>query len=599
MSAEGWFTLAIVAATIVLLAMERVPAALVILAADIVLLASGVIDEAQAFGGFGNAAPITVAALYVVAAAIESTGALEQVTDKLLGRGAPPRLGDKPSRRELARILTPIAAVSAFINNTPLCAVTAPRVQAWAKRTGRSPGHYLMPLSFAIILGGVVTTIGTSTNLVVLGVMKEAGVKPFSLFEPAKMGIPVAVAGLAVMLLTSRWLLPERGTPQPPSRRRIREFIIEMTVPKGSPLAGETVSDAGLRNLQGVFLVEIERGERLIESPGPEEQLRDGDRLTFAGNVAQILDLQRVNGLEPAEQQHFEVAGKRARRFFEVVIGANSSLVGSTLKDIGFRGRYQGAVVAIHRAGGERAEGKLGEVRLRAGDVLLVLGARGFADQWRDHRDFLVVSPMEGEIPLRREKARIAQVVAAALILLAGTGIIDIVEGALVAAMVLVGLRVISAADARQAVDIDVLLVIAASFGLGAALTETGAAPWLADQLTAPFLGMGDVGLLAGVLLATTILTALISNNASAVLMFPIALALANQNGLDARPFAMAVMLGASVDFMTPIGYQTNTMVYSMAGYRFLDFTRLGFPITLTTFIVALIVIPIGFPFHP
>jgi di/tricarboxylate transporter len=596
MSGEAWFTVAVIAATIGLLALERVPAALLIIAADIVLLVAGVIDEGQAFGGFGNSAPITVAALYVVAAAIESTGALEQVTDRLLGRRAVTP-GELPTRRELARILTPVAAVSAFINNTPLCAVTAPRVQAWAKRTGRSPGHYLMPLSFAIILGGVITTIGTSTNLVVLGVMKDAGIEPFSLFEPAKMGIPVAGAGLLVMLLTSRWLLPERGVPQPPSRRRIREFVIEMLVPNGSPLAGGTVSDAGLRNLQGVFLVEIARGDRLIESPGPDEALVGGDRLTFAGNVAQVLDLQRITGLEPAEQQHFEVAGNRARRFFEVVLGPNSTLIGSTLKEIGFRGRYQGAVVAIHRAG-ERVGGKLGDVRLRAGDVLLVLGARGFADRWRDHHDFLVVSPMEGEIPLRRDKARITQVVAAALILLAGTGVIDIVEGALVSAMILVGLRVISVADARQSIDIDVLLVIAGSFGLGAALTQTGAAAEIAELLTTPFEGMGDVGLLAGVLLATTVLTALISNNASAVLMFPIAVALAAQNGLDPRPFAMAVMLGASVDFMTPIGYQTNTMVYSMAGYKFLDFTRLGFPITITTFVVALIVIPIGFPFH-
>jgi di/tricarboxylate transporter len=595
---EGWFTLAVIVGTIGLLALERVPAALTIIAADIVLLVTNVIDEKQAFGGFASAAPITVAALYVVAGAVESTGALEQVTDKLLGRGAPARPGEKPRRRELARILTPVAAVSAFINNTPLAAVTAPRVQAWARRTGRNPGHYLMPLSFAIILGGVITTIGTSTNLVVLGVMKEAGVRPFSLFEPAKMGIPVAAAGLLVMFVTSRWLLPERGAAPTQARNRVREFTIEMVIPDGSALAGLSVLDAGLRNLQGVFLVEIERGARLIESPGPDERLDAGDRLTFAGNVARILDLQRINGLVPAEHRHFEVAGKRARRFFEVVIGPNSRLVGTTLKEIGFRGRYSAAVVAIHRAG-ERVDAKLGEVRIRAGDVLLVLGPRGFADQWRDHRDFLVVSAMETEIPLRREKARIAQVVVAALILLAGTGVIDIVEGSLVAALILVGLRVISTADARQSIDLDVLLVIGASFGLGAALTETGVAARLAELLTTPFEGMGDVGLLAGILLATTILTALISNNASAVLMFPIAFELAAQNGIDARPLAMAVMLGASVDFMTPIGYQTNTMVYSMAGYKFLDFTKLGLPITLTTVVVALIVIPIGFPFHP
>ncbi|MGH9183465.1 MAG: SLC13 family permease [Acidimicrobiales bacterium] len=597
MSALAWLTLVVVVGTVAVLVTERVNPPLAVLGAVIVLLAAGVIDDSQALSGFSNPAPVTVAALYVVAGAVEATGALEGAGRRLLGQAdaGGGGGGERTSRRELARLLVPTAAASAVLNNTPIVSMAAPRVAAWAERTGRLPSQFLMPLSFAAILGGVVTTIGTSTNLVVAGLLRDAGQPSLGLFEVTRLGLPVAVAGIGVMLATAPRLTARRRSSREELGAHAREFTIEMLLPPGSPLSGRSVTEAGLRNLEGVFLVEIERDGRLIAPVGPDEELAGGDRLVFVGNVGRILDLQRMSGLVPAEQRHFQVGPNSSQRFFQVVVTGGSALAGTTLKEAGFRGRYGGAVVALHR-GGERVGAKLGEVPLRAGDVLLVLSDADFRRRWHDHRDFLVVSPAATDGPPRRGRARLTQLVILAVVVAAGTGAVDILQASLLAAVALVGLGALTPAEARASVDLDVVVLIAASFGLGAAISESGLAAELADLLVGAADRFGDLGLLGGVLVATTMLTALISNNAAAVLMFPIATAAAAQAGLDPRPFAIAVMLGASVDFLTPIGYQTNTMVYGMGGYHFGDFARLGAPLTATTLLVALAVIPLGWP---
>jgi di/tricarboxylate transporter len=268
------------------------------------------------------------------------------------------------------------------------------------------------------------------------------------------------------------------------------------------------------------------------------------------------------------------------------------------LKEVGFRSRYGGAVLAIHRAG-ERIDAKLGEVRLHPGDVLLVLSDGDFRRRWNDGRDFLVIAPLDGETPPRRDKAVVVGVVVVALLALVGTGVLDILKAALVAAFSLVALRVLSPAEARNAVDLNVIVVIAGSFGLGQAVSSSGLAEEIANTIIEPLGSFGDVGLLAGVLLSTVLLTELITNNAAAVLVFPIAMAVASQSGLDPRPFAMAIALAASASFLTPIGYQTNTMVYGMGGYRFGDFARLGLPLTLIVLAIGVFVIPVFWPLSP
>jgi di/tricarboxylate transporter len=403
----------------------------------------------------------------------------------------------------------------------------------------------------------------------------------------------VALAGLLALLLVGRFLLVERDSPGGASASTSRQYTVAMTVPDGSPLVGLAVGDAGLRNLTGVFLVEVERGDVLIAPVGPTERLSAGDRLIFVGDVSRVVDLHGIRGLEPAEW-HADL-GASTQRFFEVVVTPDSVLAGSTLKSVGFRARYAAAVVAVHR-GGERLAGKLGTTSLHPGDVLLVLSDPGFGRRWRDHEDFLLVSGTPGESRPRRHHARFVQLVLLLTVGAAGTGLVDILPAALTAVGVLLVSRVITIEEARRSLDVNVLVLIAASFGLGAALTETGLAASLAGGLSSVTAGLGDPGLLIGILLATSVLTSAVNNNASAVLMWPIALATATSAGLDPRAFAVAVMLGASMDFLTPVGYQTNTMVYGMGGYRFADFPRLGFPLTIVTLATAAVVIPIAWP---
>lgn len=590
MGADGWFTLAVLLVLIVVLALDRFSPAVVMLGAVATLYVGGVIDERAAFSGFSNAAPITVAALYVLAGAAEATGAMQGLTDRAFGRGRP-----RGTRRQLARMLFPTMGASGIIANTPLVGMLAPRADAWARRQGQSPSLYLMPISYAAVFGGVITVIGTSTNLTVSGLLSASDQEPLGVFEITAVGLPIALVGVSVLVLLAPRLLPNRVAPSEDLTGGGKEFMVEMELPPGSPLAGRSVVEANLRNLQGVFLVEIEREGRAIAPVPPGEVLRENDRLIFAGNGGRILDLQAMGGLRPAAEPHFAATGSpTGRRFFEVVVGNDSPLDGASLKEAGFRGRYGAAVFAIHRAG-ERLSGKLGELRLRAGDLLLVVADREFDRRWRDSGDFLVVSPLDGTVPLRRNKARIVELAALGLVVVAGAGLLDLTKTALVVALGLVAFRVIRADEARRSIDLDIIVLIAASFGLGAAVGQSGLALEIADLFLAAFGGLGDVGILAGVLVATMIATELLSNNAAAVLMFPIAMATAAQAGLEPRALAIAILIGASLSFITPIGYQTNTMVFGMGGYRFGDFARLGAPLTLITIVMSLLLIPIFF----
>ena len=588
MSGAGWLTLAVVAGTVVLLARDTVPPALAVLGADILLLLAGVIDTDAAFAGFSNPAPITVAALLVVAAAVEKTGALQPLVAAALRRG-------DGSRRELARLLVPIAAASAFLNNTPIVAMLAPQVADWAEKRGKAASLYLMPISFATVLGGVVTLIGTSTNLVASGLMVEAGMAPLGMFELTRAGLPVAVCGLAVLIALAPILLPDRRPARAALHDDLREFVMHCTVSAGGPLDGETVEGGGLRNLQGVFLVEVERDGEVIAAPAPSTVLRGGDRLAFAGRVDTVRDLQGMRGLVPAEHAHTAAYASARHTFFEAVVSGASPLVGKTLRQAGFRERYQAAVLAIHRAG-QRVNAKLGTVPLREGDTLLLLSDDGFAPRWRDRSDFLLVSRLGGAPPPSSRQALLVGVLTFGLVAVAGLGLVPILHASLVAAIALVATGVLSPAQARAAVDLDVLVVIAASFGLGAAVEQSGLAALLGGALVGAAAGMGPVAVLAAVAVATLLLTELITNNAAAVLLFPVAMAAAAQLHLNPRAFAVAVTIAASTSFLTPIGYQTNTMVYGMGGYRFGDFARLGLPVTLVSLAAIVIFVPLFWP---
>jgi di/tricarboxylate transporter len=580
---QAWLTLAVVVGMFVAMVRGWTHPAAAIVSAVVVLLAAGVIDERQAFSGFSNAAPITVAALYVLARAVEDTGALRPLVRSALRSSA-------GLRANLLRLCFPAAAASAFLNNTPIVAMLIPPVSEMAESRKEPPSRYLMPLSFAVILGGVITTIGTSTNLVVSGLLQQTGAEPFGLFEITRMGLPMAAVGILVLAFLAPRVLPDRQPPRRSLQAAQREFVVRMIVDRGGPLAGLSVEAAGLRHLEGVFLVEIERDGEPITPVAPTTLLHEGDHLLFVGQARKVADLSHIDGLSSAETPHFEALDAPERRLIEAVVGAGSPLLGRTPKEIGFRNRYDAAIVGIHREG-QPVVAKLGEVKLRLGDTLLLLADAGFRERWRDRPDFIVIQALDGgdEGPVFSRKALFVALVTAAVVLVAGSGMLPILHASLIAAILLVATRTISAQAARDSVEIEVLIVIAASFGLGAAIESSGLAAVLGAGIVDLFDGLGWRGVLLGIVIATVVLTEFISNNAAAALMFPIAMATARGVDADPRTFAIAVAVSASLSFLTPIGYQTNTMVYGPAGYRFGDYWRLGLPLTLASIAVVVL----------
>lgn len=583
MSWESWFTLAVICLAIILLAREFTVPGAIVLGSVVVLLVAGVIDAGAAFAGFGNPAPITVAALYVIAAGVQRTGILNRLVDFALR-------GEKSDRALLSRLAWPVGAASAVLNNTPIVAMLVPPVSRWAQRAGRSVSPFLMPLSYAAMLGGMLTIIGTSTNIVMSGLLAGSGYEPLGFFEVAKLGLPIAIVGLVLIPLLAPLVLPERRS----ARRDLedsREFVVEMWVDDGGSLDGVGVAAAGLRQLAGVFLAHLERRGEPIVPVSPDLILRGGDRLRFVGHARNIADLQATAGLTHVAREHAAGIPAAKAAFFEAVIGGSSPLAGTTLKAIGFRSRYAAAVVAVHRAD-HRVEGKLGEVRLRVGDTLLLLASPAFYDRWRDSSDFLLVSRFDDVEPTRSNKTLVASLIGVSVVVLAASGALPILEAALLGAFATVAAGVLSPSEAVRAVDLDVIVVIAASFGLGAALTETGLAQRLADLTVGALEPLGGVAVLLGVALATTLLTEAITNNAAAVLVFPMAIATAESVGADPHAYAVTVALMASASFLTPVGYQTNTMVWGPGGYRFGDYARLGVPLTLVTMAAVVFVAP-------
>ena len=584
---EGWLTLLIVCFMVAAMARDWMAPAMAVLGADIALLVTGVIDTEAAFAGFSNPAPITVAALFVVARAVEKTGALRPLITGALGR---PGAG---GRSRLVRLLAPTAASSAFLNNTPIVAMLAPTVADWAEKRGEAPSRYLMPLSFATILGGTITVIGTSTNLVVSGLLVTEGMAPLGMFELSAIGLPVAVLGVLLLIWLAPRLLPDRRPARRQFTENAREYVVHQTVAASGPLDGTTVEGAGLRHLQGVFLAGIEREGRMIAPPAPTTVLQGGDRLTFAGRVDLVRDLQTMRGLVSEAHEHTDGLDGVEHTFFEAVLGGSSSLVGATLKEASFRSRFQAAVMAIHRSG-ERVLAKLGDVKLKEGDTLLLLSDPEFADRWRDRGgEFLLVSHLGGGLPTPTPRAAFVAFATVAMVVSAALGLLPILHAALLAGVAMILSRSLTLRDARRALDLDVLVLIAAAFGIGAAIERSGLAALAADGIVDAVSGLGPTAVLVGVTLATILLTELITNNAAAVLVFPIAVAAAQQMGADPRPFAIAITVAASASFLTPIGYQTNTMVYGLGGYRFGDYLRLGAPLTLLVLLAIAVFVPL------
>ncbi|MGF1588968.1 MAG: SLC13 family permease [Pleurocapsa sp.] len=589
LSWQAWTTIAVTVGVFLLNALTTLSAEVVFLGGTAILLISGILTEEDALAGFSNPGMITVAVLYLVVTGLSQTGGLTWISQRVLGL-------PQGQNAALVRLMTPVMGMSAFLNNTPVVAMFIPVVSDWSRKLRISPSKLMIPLSYAAIFGGICTLIGTSTNLVVNGLLISATDLPgLRLFDITVVGLPCAIAGMTYLFIAHRWLLPSRK-PVISESDDVRQYTLEMVVPVASPLTGKSIEQAGLRNLPGLYVVEVIRNQLIIPAVSPKEILHDGDRLVFIGMIDSIVDLHRFRGLQPATDEVFKLNTPRSERcLIEAVVSNTCPMVGKTIREGKFRTQYNAVVLAVAR-NGERLPGKIGSIRLKPGDTLLLEANSSFLSQQRISNDFYLVNGIPDSEPLRHEKAPLAMIILGVMVLLASLGVMSMLNAAVLASVAMLLTGCCSSVRAFRNIEWSVLLVIGAALSIGKALETTGAAGAIAGSLV-QFSGDNPWLALAIIYGVTNLLTEVITNNAAAALIFPIALALSQNLEVSFMPFAIAIMIGASASFSTPIGYQTNLMVYGPGGYKFTDFMRVGIPLNCLFWLITVTLTPLFYPF--
>lgn len=588
MSLDALITLGILLVFLGIIIRGRLAVDFALAGAMVALLVFGVLTPNEAFSGFSNPALFIIACFYVVASALKESGALHWWVMRLLG--------DSGSiKGAIPRIMGPVALSSSMISNTPVVAIFIPLIQDWARRHKLSVSKLLIPLSYASILGGTCTLIGTSTNILVVGMLQSTPeANSLSLFSPALIGIPLVVLGIAYFVVIGHRLLPDRGgvvESMPDSR----EYAVSMRVEEGGPLAGVSIAEAGLRHLQFSFLSEIQSKGHIIPAVGPEEILSSNDILIFVGQPEGVSELRQFRGLVPAEGEVLKLdVPYSSRALIEAVISPVSNLVGKTVKASSFRTMFGGVILSVSR-NGDRINQKVGSIVLRAGDTLLLEAARGFVRRHRYSRDFLLLSRIDDASIPDVSKAPIALGLLGLFVVVVVSGLMSLVAASLLLVVALAATGCISMEFAQRSIDFRVLLAIGASLALGFALQKTGLADLAAQGIILladgnPFLN------LVLLYIATVIATELITNNAAAVLMFPLAQALSSELDASLLPFVMVIMFAASASFLTPFGYQTNLMVQGPGGYHFSDYFRVGILLSLMVGVTVVCLVPLFWP---
>lgn len=585
---QGWLTIFITAGVfITLVSSSRLGPDIVLMGALLLLSISGVLDAQEALSGFSNSGLITVAAMFVVAAGIRASGGVDLVVNRLLGR-------PNSERAAMVRLATPVIALSGFLNNTPVVATMIPAVTRWAKQLNLPASSLMIPLSYASILGGTLTLIGTSTNLVVNGQYQTlSGKDGFGLFDITAIGLIAAAAGITFLLLAGPKLLPARRSPDE-TFADMRSFTFEVAVATDGPLVGKSIAAAGLRHLQRIYLAEIERHGSVITAVAPDEILQGGDRLVFVGETEAIIDVLRINGLVPSVGRDPVIERNvPERKLVEAVVAPGCEGVGKTIKDARFRDRYGAVVLAVAR-NGEHIKGRLSSITLQPGDVLLLEARQAFVSRQKYSRDFLLINELDEERP-NHSRAFLSWSILGGLVILAAFGVTSMLNAALLGAGTMIMTRCVSVAEAKRSLDLTVIITIAASFAIGTALQKTGAAQYLGEGILG-IAGNNPILLLVLTYVAVSLLTETITNNAAALIMLPIVLAVTSSLGLNEAPFVLAVMMAASASFATPLGYQTNLMVYGPGGYRFSDFLRIGVPMNVVVGVATILAITVFWP---
>jgi di/tricarboxylate transporter len=570
---------------------ERMPPDIVALSAVGVLLATGILESGDVLSVFGNSAPLTVASMFVLSAALERTGVIDG-----LGRTVT-RAGSRSPLLSVVLMMACVMGLSAFINNTPVVVILTPVVIGLARALGQAPSKLLIPLSFASIFGGTTTLIGTSTNILVDGVARQQGLEPFGMFEITAAGAIMGAVGIAYLLIFGRWLLPSREIRADIlPRSEDRHFMADVLVPLGSPLVGKRLKDAGFTDERGLRLIDLLRRDRSLREEWEEVLLEPGDRLVVRSKVGDMLGLRQAGDVAfgGRDGHAIEPIGARETVVMEGVIGPQSRFLRRRVADLNLRRLYGAYILAIHRRG-EGLSGNFDDVFLQMGDTLLLEGSHESMKRLFDYRELVNLShPVER--PLRRDKAPIAVLAVALVMGLAAFEVLPIAALALMAATAVVALRCLDAEEAYSAIRWNILMLIFGMLAIGIAMEKTGAAKLIVENFAQLAGALGPLAVLSAVYFITSAITEVMSNNAAAILLTPIAAGLAVQLGVDPRPFVVAVMFAASASFATPIGYQTNTFVYSAGGYKFSDFIKIGLPLNFILWATATMIIPIFWP---
>jgi di/tricarboxylate transporter len=578
MTTDGWIAISAVVVMLGVMVFNVVGPDVVMVGTITALLVLGVIEPDEAFSGLANPAIITIGALLIVAAGIRETGVLEWIGRYTLGR--PLNVAGAQMR-----LMWPVASLSTFLNNTPVVAMFIPLVSDWARRHRISPSMLLLPLSYAAILGGTCSLIGTSTNLVVAGMARNRDPSlQIGMFDITVIGLPCLFVGVLFVVLASKRLLKDRKAPAE-GFAAAREYTVAMRVEKGSPVVGRTIEDAGLRHLQNLYLFEIERHGEVLPAVPPSTVLLAEDQLRFTGMLDDLVDLIKLR-IVPSTDQREKITRHPERRLIEAVVAAHSPLAGKTVKESRFRTVYDAAIIAVHREGA-RVSAKVGDIVLEPGDVLLLESHPNFVAAERRNATFALVSEVEGSSQPRYDKAGIAAAIMMVMVASNTGGLIDLMTASLLAAGAMILTRCITANEARRSIELPLLLAVASAFGLSIALEKTGVADVIATTVIGNVLSFGPIAVLGAIYLVTATLSGIVTNAAAAAIMFPIAARAAEDVHISLLPMSLLVMMGASSAFSTPIGYQTNLMVYGPGGYKYSDFLRLGLPLQLIVGVAA------------
>ncbi len=577
---------------------EKVPPDLTAVGLLLALVGLGLLSPTDAFSVFGNPAPMTVGAMFILSAALVKCGAIDRIS-VLVERSA-----KWPYPVVLLVLVLVVAAISAFINNTPVVVVFLPVVLTLARKMKLAPSKLLIPLSYGAVLGGTCTLIGTSTNLVVNGIITSKGEPGFSMFELGWLGLPVTIVGAVYLALFGKRLLPDRAMlTSILSEEERREYLTEAFVQPNSPVLGKTLQEAGLTKGRGVRVLEIVRDGIALYIDPHLVKLKAGDRLILSCRLKGIAHTRRLEGIDLASELNLglEQIAAHEGSLVEAVVTPHSSLVGHSLREVQFRQRFRMVVLAVHRKG-ENVREQFDSLPLQGGDVVLMMGTDQAIDALGQNDDLMLFD--RARVPAKTRPGRIALVagVVAAIVTAAALEWVPIEIGALAGCVIVCLAGVLKTTEAYASIEWNILFLIYGMLAMGLALEQTGAAAWLAAGIVDGVLAYVPAAyqaivMLACIYLVTTVLTEILSNNAVAALMAPIALNVASEMGVNPRAFIVAVTFAASAAFATPIGYQTNTYVYGIGGYRFGDFLKIGLPLNVACFVTTLLVVPKIWPF--